>query len=145
MRYSLPESMRKTDYDEDTYYQMVERDLKPLILITLKAEELIADYALVKTEDLWDEEFDQVVRALFFEQGDRESSSPTSSVPVQVGVIASTRLQSEGVWRRMKGWWSDCIDFEPRRGVSYCLHVVVFLENGVIGWRDLMIHPADRE
>ena len=64
--------MRKTDYDEDTYYQMVERDLKPLILITLKAEELIADYALVKTEDLWDEDYDQVVRALFFEKGTRE-------------------------------------------------------------------------
>ena len=53
--------MRKTDYDEDTYYQMVERDLKPLILITHKAEELIADYALVRTEDLWDEDYDQVV------------------------------------------------------------------------------------
>ena len=64
--------MRKTDYDEETYYQMVERDLKPLILITLKAEELIADYALVKTEDLWDEEYDQVVRALFFEKGTSE-------------------------------------------------------------------------
>ena len=64
--------MRKTDYDKDTYYQMVERDLKPLILITLKAEELIADYALVKTEDLWDEDYDQVVRALFFEKGTRE-------------------------------------------------------------------------
>ena len=50
--------MRKTDYDEDTYYQMVERDLKPLILITNKAEELIADHALVKTEDLWDEDYD---------------------------------------------------------------------------------------
>ena len=64
--------MRKTDYDEDTYYQMVERDLKPLILITQKAEELIVDYALVKTEDLWDEDYDQVVRALFFEKGTRE-------------------------------------------------------------------------
>ena len=37
--------MRKTDYDEETYYQMVERDLKPLILITHKAEELIADHS----------------------------------------------------------------------------------------------------
>ena len=64
--------MRKTDYDEDTYYQMFERDLKPLILITNKAEELIADHALVKTEDLWDEDYDQVVRALFFEKGTRE-------------------------------------------------------------------------
>ena len=64
--------MRKTDYDEGTYYQMVERDLKPLILITQKAEELIADHALVKTEDLWDEDYDQVVRALFFEKGTRE-------------------------------------------------------------------------
>ncbi|MDC2993723.1 hypothetical protein OAZ88_00360 [bacterium] len=63
--------MRKTDYDEDTYYQMVERDLKPLILITQKAEELIADHVLVKTEDLWDEDYDQVVRALFFEKGTR--------------------------------------------------------------------------
>ena len=64
--------MKKTDYDQDTYYKRVEKDLKPLILITLKAEELIADYALVKTEDLWDEEYDQVVRALFFEQGSSE-------------------------------------------------------------------------
>ena len=64
--------MRKTDYDEETYDQMVERDLKPLILITLTAEELIADYALVKTEDLWDEDYDQVVRALFFEKGTSE-------------------------------------------------------------------------
>ena len=52
--------MRKTDYDEETYYQMVERDLRPLIIITHKKEELIADYALVKTEDLWEEENDQV-------------------------------------------------------------------------------------
>ena len=44
--------MRKTDYDEKTYYQMVDRDLRPLITITHKEEELIADYALVKTEDL---------------------------------------------------------------------------------------------
>ena len=64
--------MRKTDYEEDTYYKKIEEDLRTLILITLKAEELIADYALVKTEDLWDEDYDQVVRALFFEKGTRE-------------------------------------------------------------------------
>ena len=64
--------MKKTDHEEEHYYQLVERDLEPLILITLKAEQLIADYALVKTEDLWDEDYDQVVRALFFEQGTRE-------------------------------------------------------------------------
>ena len=64
--------MKKTDHEESHYYQLVERDLRPLILITLKAEELIADYALVKTEDLWDEDYDQVVRALFFEQGSSE-------------------------------------------------------------------------
>ena len=64
--------MRKTDYDKDTYYQKIEKDLKPLIFITLKAEELIADYALVKTEDLRDDDYEQVVRALFFEKGTRE-------------------------------------------------------------------------
>ena len=30
------------------------------------------DYILVKTEDLWDEDNDQVVRALFFEKGTSE-------------------------------------------------------------------------
>ena len=64
--------MKKSDYDEETYYQKIEEDLRTLILITLKAEERIADYALVKTEDLWDEDFDQVVRALFFEKGTRK-------------------------------------------------------------------------
>ena len=64
--------MKKTDYDQETYYKRFEKDLKPLILITSKAEELIADYALVKTQDLWDEDYDQVVRALFFEKGTRE-------------------------------------------------------------------------
>ena len=64
--------MKKTDYDEETYYKKIEEDLRTLILITLKAEELIADYALVKTEDLWNEDYDQVVRALCFEKGTRE-------------------------------------------------------------------------
>jgi len=64
--------MRKSDYDEETYYKKVEQDLLPLILMTHKFEEFISDYALMKTEDLWDEDFDQVVRAFFFEKGDRE-------------------------------------------------------------------------
>ena len=64
--------MKKTDYDEETYYQKVEKDLFPLILMTMKFEDLISDYALMKTEDVWDEEFGQVVRAFFFEQGDKE-------------------------------------------------------------------------
>ena len=64
--------MRKTDYDEETYYKKVKQDLLPLILMTHKFEEFISDYALMKTEDLWDEDFDQVVRAFFFEKGTRE-------------------------------------------------------------------------
>ena len=50
--------MKKSDCDEESYYQKIEQDLRKLILITVKAEEFIADYALVKTEDLWDEDFD---------------------------------------------------------------------------------------
>ena len=61
--------MKKTDYDEETYYKKVEKDLFPLILMTQKFEEFISDYALMKTEDCWDEEYDQVVRAFFFEKG----------------------------------------------------------------------------
>ena len=64
--------MKKTDYDKKTYYQKVEEDLRPIILITTKFEELISDYALMKTEDLWDEEYEQVLRAFFFEKGTRE-------------------------------------------------------------------------
>ena len=64
--------MKKTDYDEETYYQMVKKDLYPLIVITRKIEELISDYALMKTEDVWDEEFGNVVRAFFFERGSSE-------------------------------------------------------------------------
>jgi hypothetical protein len=64
--------MRKSDYDEETYYKKVEQDLLPLILMTHKFEEFISDYALMKTEDLWDEDFDQVVRAFFFEKGTSE-------------------------------------------------------------------------
>mgnify|MGYP001435971381 CR=1 FL=1 len=64
--------MKKTDYDEETYYQKVKKDLYPLVVITRKIEELISDYALMKTEDLWDEDYDQVVRALFFEKGTSE-------------------------------------------------------------------------
>jgi hypothetical protein len=64
--------MKKTDYDEETYYKKIEEDLCPLILMTLKFEEFISDFALTKTEDLWDEEFDMVVRAFFFERGTRE-------------------------------------------------------------------------
>jgi len=64
--------MKKTDYDEETYYKKVEKDLFPLILMTQKFEEFISDYALMNTEDLWDEDFDQVVRAFFFEKGTRE-------------------------------------------------------------------------
>ena len=104
--------MRETDYDEDTYYQMVERDLKPLILITLKVEELIADYALVKTEDLWDEEFDQVVRALFFEKGTREYIisitpdgliRPHTKYPSQL----STQLHNVIVGLHAGGWMTE--------------------------------------
>jgi hypothetical protein len=61
--------MKKTDYDEETYYKKVEEDLLPLTLMTQKFEEFISDYALAKTEDCWDEEYDQVVRAFFFEKG----------------------------------------------------------------------------
>ena len=64
--------MKKTDYDKETYYQKVEKDLLPLILMTMKFEELISDYALMQTEDVWDEEFGQVVRAFFFEKGSNE-------------------------------------------------------------------------
>ena len=64
--------MKKTDYDEETYYKKVEKDLLPLILMTQKFEEIISDYALMKTEDCWDEDFDQVVRAFFFEKGMNE-------------------------------------------------------------------------
>ena len=65
-------TMKKTDYDEDTYYKMVAKDLEPLILMTMKIEEFIIDYALMKTEDVWDEEFGNVVRAFFFEKGSSE-------------------------------------------------------------------------
>jgi hypothetical protein len=64
--------MKKTDYDEETYYKKVEQDLFPLILMTHKFEEFISDYALMKTEDRWDEEFDTVVRAFFFGKGTQE-------------------------------------------------------------------------
>ena len=64
--------MKKTDYDKETYYQKVEKDLLPLVVITRKIEELISDYALMQTEDVWDEEFGQVVRAFFFEKGTSE-------------------------------------------------------------------------
>ena len=64
--------MKKSDYDEETYYQKIEQDLRPLIQMTLNFEELIADYELTRTEDCWDEEFDQVVRAFFFEKGTRQ-------------------------------------------------------------------------
>ena len=64
--------MKKTDYDEETYYQKVRKDLYPLVVITKKIEELISDYALMKTEDVWDEEFGNVVRAFFFERGSSE-------------------------------------------------------------------------
>ena len=64
--------MKKTDYDKETYYQKVKQDLLPLVVITRKIEELISDYALMQTEDVWDEEFGQVVRAFFFEKGTSE-------------------------------------------------------------------------
>jgi len=64
--------MKKTDVDEETYYKIVEKDLFPLILMTQKFEEFISDYALMKTEDRWNKEFDQVVRAFFFEKGTKE-------------------------------------------------------------------------
>ena len=64
--------MKKTDYEKETYYQKVEKDLLPLVVITRKIEELISDYALMQTEDVWDEEFGQVVRAFFFEKGTSE-------------------------------------------------------------------------
>jgi hypothetical protein len=105
--------MKKTDYQEETYYQMVERDLKPLILITHKAEELIADYALVKTEDLWDEDYDQVVRALFFEKGTREYiisitphgliRRPHTKYPSQL----STQLHNIVVGLYAGGWMTE--------------------------------------
>lgn len=64
--------MRKTDYDEKTYYEKIEKDLFPLTLMRQKFEELITDYALMKTEDVWDEDFGMVVRAFFFEKGTSE-------------------------------------------------------------------------
>jgi len=64
--------MKKSDYNEETYYKNIEQDLRPLIQMNLNFEDLIADYEITKTEDLWDEEFDQVVRAFFFENGTRQ-------------------------------------------------------------------------
>lgn len=64
--------MKKSDYNEETYYKNIEQDLRPLIQMTLNFEDLIADFELIKTEDHWDEEFDQVVRAFFFEKGTRQ-------------------------------------------------------------------------
>ena len=64
--------MKKSEMEEATYYRKVERDLFPLTLMKMKFEELISDFDLAKTEDLWDEETDQVVRAFFFEQGTSE-------------------------------------------------------------------------
>ena len=64
--------MSKSDWDEENYYKKVEQDLIPLILMTNNLNMLIADFALIKTEDVWDEEFDQVVRAFFFEKGTRQ-------------------------------------------------------------------------
>ena len=64
--------IKKSDYDEESYYQKVAQDLFPLILMTKKFEEFISDYALMKNEDLWDEDFGMVIRAFFFERGDQE-------------------------------------------------------------------------
>jgi hypothetical protein len=64
--------MKKTDYDEKTYYEKIEEDLFPLVLMTQKFEELISDYDLAKTEDVWDEDFNQVVRVFYFEKGTNE-------------------------------------------------------------------------
>ena len=64
--------MKKIDSDQEIFYQKVEEDLRPIILMTMKFEEFISDYALMKTEDLWDEEYGQVLRAFFFGNGTRE-------------------------------------------------------------------------
>lgn len=64
--------MPKLKYDRDNYYKKVEEDLLPLILITQRLEDLISDYALAKTEDCWDEDFNQVVRAFFFEKDNKQ-------------------------------------------------------------------------
>jgi hypothetical protein len=61
--------VKKTDYSEEAYYKRLEGDLFPLIMITKKIEELISDYEMTKTEDLWDESIGHVVRAFFFEKG----------------------------------------------------------------------------
>ena len=51
----MNERTKKTDYSEEAYYKKLEGDLFPLMMMTLKIEELISDYELKKTEDLWDE------------------------------------------------------------------------------------------
>ena len=68
----MKERTKKTDYSEEAYYKKIEGDLFPLVMMTLKIEELISDYELTKTEDLWDETTGQVVRALFLEKGTTE-------------------------------------------------------------------------
>ena len=68
----MNERTKKTDYSEEAYYKKLEGDLFPLMMMTLKIEELISDYELKKTEDLWDEKIGQVVRAFFLEKGTSE-------------------------------------------------------------------------
>jgi len=41
--------MKKSDYNEETYYKNIEQDLRPLIQMTLNFEDLIADYEITKT------------------------------------------------------------------------------------------------
>ena len=68
----MNERTKKTDYSEEAYYKKLEGDLFPLMMMTLKIEELISDYELKKTEDLWDGKIGQVVRAFFLEKGTSE-------------------------------------------------------------------------
>jgi hypothetical protein len=51
-----------------------EREIQKELLSILQEqfEELISNYALDQTEDLNDEEYDQVVRTMYFSRGDKE-------------------------------------------------------------------------
>ena len=49
-----------------------ERDVSLLNTIQSHLESRISDYCLMKSEDLLDEEYNQVIRAFFWGQGNRE-------------------------------------------------------------------------
>ena len=52
---------------------MTEKDYtNALDFIQERLESAISDYALTKTEDLYDEKYDQILRAFFWSRGSRE-------------------------------------------------------------------------